>query len=608
MTETLHPSVIFIFGAVPIPWLKGPWKKFYLLFIPSLAFLSLLNLTPGTYWQYPFLEYELTLLRVDKLSLCFGYIFVIIGFLGMLYALHIKEDGQHIATFLYIGSSLGTVFAGDFFSLFVFFEIMAVSAVFLIWYNKEKASLEAGFRYILMHIFGGGCLLAGIIIHVATKGSIEFRALGESGIDSYLILIGFSVNAAIPPLGAWLPDSYPEGTVTGSVFLSAYTTKAGVYVLIRAFSGMELLAWLGAIMAIYGVIFAMMENDIRRLLSYHIISQVGYMVCGIGLGTEMAINGTTAHAWCHILYKALLFMAVGAVIQVTGKRKLTELEGSGLYQTMGFTLIFYIIGAFSISSVPGFNGFVSKSITITAAGLQGEPIIELMLHLASIGTFLSIGLKLPYFTWFGKPRETIKANEPPSNMLLAMMLTSSLCIFIGIFPRLLYRILPYPITYQPYTADHIVSTIQLLLFTAAAFWLWIGKLAVKPAITLDTDWFYRRFSKAFSQFCCLPLSNFRTKIQAFIAQKIASLSLLSQNPFLIPERVIVHTQLIIAEKLGKKWNYLPPEKIEKLRSLLQEIEGRTYDENLYRRPIGIGVLLAIIFFFLYNLIYIGFIP
>ncbi len=494
MIEWVPPVVIFILGALLIPFLKGKVKQIYMLLLPLIAFMNLLCMSHGTHWIHSFLEYNLIFGKVDSLSLCFGYVFVIMAFLGTLYAIHVRENGQHMAAFFYIGASLGVVFAGDLLSLFIFWEIMAFSSVFLIWYQKDKKSLDAGFRYILVHAFGGSCLLAGIVIHLVNTGSIEFGLLGSSGLASSLILVGFLLNAAVPPLHAWLSDAYPEGTITGSVFLTAFTTKTAVYVLIRGFPNVELLIWLGAIMALYGVVFAVLENDIRRLLAYHIISQVGYMVCGVGMGTMMAINGVTSHAFTHILYKALLFMGAGAVIQMTGKRKLTEL--GGVYKTMPLTFIFYMVGGLSISAFPLFSGFVSKSMVIEAAALDHNAMIWLMLTLASIGTFLHTGLKLPYFIFFAKDK-SIKAKEAPKNMLLAMGITAFLCIFIGVYPQVLYNILPYPVDFVPYTVSHVVGTMQLLLFTALAFWLLIDKLGGEPKISLDTDWFYRKAGRAF---------------------------------------------------------------------------------------------------------------
>ena len=612
MINTVPPAFIFIIGAILLPLLRERrLKQVFQLLIPLIAFIDLLYMGQGTYWGYHFLGYELIFGRVDKLSLCFGYVFVIIAFLGMVYALHVRQAGQHAAAFLYIGSALGVTFAGDLFTLFAFWEIMAISSVFLIWYQRDKAALDAGFRYIMVHLFGGCALLAGIIIYVADTGSIHFGFIEYGGLASQLILIGFIINAAVPPFNAWLADAYPEGTVTGSVFLSAFTTKSAVYVLLRAFPGVELLVWLGAIMAVYGVVYAIMENDIRRLLAYHIISQVGYMVCGVGIGTEMGMNGSVAHAFCHILYKALLFMGTGAVIYVTGRSKVTELQGRNLYKMMPICLSLYLIAGLSISGAPLFNGFISKTMVVAAAGELHRPIIHLLLHLASIGTFLSTTLKLPYGTWFGRaPKgeklKEIEANEPPLNMLIAMGLTAFLCIFTGCYPKVLYDILPYPVHYHPYAAYHIVATMQLLLFTAAAFWLYIDKLGGHATISLDTDWFYRKQGVLFLWLCSHPLQNLRFRLQNSLARMVANVTSLSKNPVLLPEIAIRYIHLRITDRLyhasGLSDDQL--DELKELQSRLAAIRKITFDEDVYRRPIGFGVLLAMTLLFLYGLIYI----
>lgn len=490
----IPPALIFIFGAFLIPLFKGRIKKGYLLLLPVLAFIVLLTVSEGIHWKVGFLDYDLILGKVDRLSMVFAYVFVIMAFIGNVYGRHVEEDGQHIAALLYAGSALGVVFAGDMLSLFIFWEIMTLSSLYLIWAKGTEASYTAGLRYLCVHLFGGLCLLTGIIIHAQQTGSIEFGFIGLNGLASSLILIGFLINAAVPPLHAWLADAYPEATVTGAVFLSVFTTKTAVYVLIRAFPGTEILIWLGAVMTIYGVVYAVLENDIRRLLAYHIISQVGFMVAGVGIGTEMAINGASAHAFAHILYKGLLFMGAGAVIHMTGKSKLTEL--GGLYKTMPITLILYMIGAFSISAFPLLSGFVSKSMVISAAGEEHMAVIWLMLTFASAGTFLSIGLKLLYFTFFAKD-SGIKAKEPPLNMLMGMGIAAFFCIFIGVFPKILYNILPYTVDYAPYTTGHVLGALQLLLFTGLAFLLLLKRAESKATISLDTDWFYRKGSLVF---------------------------------------------------------------------------------------------------------------
>lgn len=521
----IPPAFIYIIGALLIPLIRiRILRQALVLLIPAIAFWNLINMPHGTYWTYQFLDYELILGRVDKLSMVFGYVFVIMSFIGMVYALHIKEYGQHVAALLYVGSALGVVFAGDLFTLFVFWEIMAISSVCLVFYRKTQRAREAGFRYILVHLFGGCILLAGIVMYAVTTGSIAFEVFDFGTLAAKFILFGFLLNAAVPPLHAWLADAYPEATVTGAVFMTAFTTKSAVYVLLRSFPGVELLVWLGAIMALYGVVYAVLENDIRRLIAYHIISQVGYMVCGIGLGSEMAVNGVAAHAFCHILYKAVLFMGMGAVIYVTGRSKMTDLQGRDLYKKMPITLALYMVGAFSISAVPLWNGFVSKTMIVGAAGMLQRPSIELMLHLASIGTFLHTGLKLPWGVWFGikKGDEDVieDVKEPPLNMLVAMGIAAALCTFTGVYPKILYDILPYPVDFHPYTISSVVAMMQMLVLTLAAFWIYIDKLGGEATVSLDTDYPYRMFGRGFVWFCKKPLIAFVNFIDRYVLRGV----------------------------------------------------------------------------------------
>ena len=506
MTDFVHPALLFILGALPIPFLKGPIRKVYLILIPVLAIFSVLTMQTGTYGALRIIGQEILIAKVDKLSIVFGTVFTLMALIGVIYALHLKRAGQHMAAFIYVGSALGVVFAGDYLTLYLFWEGMAFASAFLVFAQRSDEAIRAGFRYLMVHITGGVVLIGGIILHAGATGSLLFGPMeGPMGAGAYLILAGFLLNAAVPPLNAWLTDAYPEATVTGAVFMSAFTTKTAVYVLARAFPGTELLVWLGTVMALYGVVYAVLENDCRRLLAYHIVSQVGYMVAGIGIGTELAVNGATSHAFAHILYKALLFMGAGSVIYVTGRRKLTEL--GGLYRTMPLTVALYMVGAFAISAFPFFSGFVTKSMVIAAAGQDHRALVMLALTMASSGTFLHTGLKLPYYMFFGKDQK-LAGHEPPLNMLVAMAIAAVLCIAIGVFPAPLYALLPYPVDFEPYTGVHITESLGLLMFTALGFVLFLKALDPENTISIDTDWFYRKGARVFMWFAEKPVARY----------------------------------------------------------------------------------------------------
>ncbi len=515
MTDPLPPVILFIVGALLVPFFKGRWKSGLLLLIPVLGFINLIRMEEGTYWVVPFLDYHLIFGRVDRLSLLFGYIFHIISFIAILYALHVKDDIQHVAGLVYAGSALGAVFSGDLFSFFVFWEMLTISSIFLIWARRTEASLASGFRYLLVHAAGGLCLLAGIVLHVNQTGSIELGYMGLNGTGSYLIFLGFGLNCAWPVLHPWLTDAYPEATITGTIFLSAFTTKVAVYALARAFPGTEALIWIGAVMTAFPIFYAVIENDLRRVLAYSLINQVGFMVCGIGIGTALAINGAVCHAFNDILFKALLFMSMGAVMYRTGKINGTDL--GGLYRTMPLTCIFCMVGAASISAFPLFSGFVSKSMVMDAAAAGHMRIIWFMLLFASAGVFHHAGIKIPFFAFFSHD-SGMRPKEAPVHMLLAMGIAAFLSIFIGVYPAPLYSLLPYPVEYVPYTAPHVLGQTQLLFFSALAFTLLLLS-GIYPAemrcINLDADWFYRKGGRLFYRVMARTLNPLNEACERF---------------------------------------------------------------------------------------------
>jgi multicomponent Na+:H+ antiporter subunit D len=607
MINAVPPAAIFIIGALFIPLFKGKLKNIFLLLLPLLGFINLLNIPIGTYWVFSFLDYELIFGKVDRLSLFFAYAFHLISFIAILYAIHVKDDIQHVSAVLYAGAALGVIFAGDLFSLFIFWEIMAITAALLIWSRKTKASYAAGMRYILVHIFGGLCLLVGIIINTFNTGSIEFGYIGLNGLGSLLIFIGFGINCAWPFFHAWLPDAYPESTVTGTIFLGAFTTKCAVYALARGFPGTEALIWIGAIMTAFPIFYAVIENNLRRILSYSIINQVGFMVVGIGIGTNLALNGAVAHAFANILFKSLLFMAMGAILFRTGKINCTDL--GGLYKSMPLTCIFCIIGNASISALPLFAAFATKSLIMEAAAQEHLIIIWFVLLLASVGVLEHAGIKIPFFAFFSHD-SGIRTKEAPLNMLLAMGVTAFLCIFIGTVPSLFYKILPYPVDYVPYTVSHVVSQLQLLFFAVLAFTLLI-RSGIYPAeiraTNLDADWFYRKAGAAFLWFCNVPLTALRSGIQNFSTRTIGAIAKFSTDPLLIPEIILRSIHLGVYKALATPSTGTNPRiaNLEFQLSRLQKMKeiGRYYGTEIPRRPVGLGVLFAFVLIFFYLLIY-----
>jgi multicomponent Na+:H+ antiporter subunit D len=484
----VHPGLLLIAGALVLPALRGRARSAAILLLPAVAMAILWQLPDGAVWQTHWLDYTLVPLATDRLSRLFATIFLLMAFAGGMFALRQQSRLELSAALFYAGAAVGVTLAGDLITLFVFWELMAVGSTLVIWSAGTRSAYHASMRYAMIHLLGGVVLFAGVVGVVAATGETAFSAMAPDSVAHWLILAGFLVNAGAPPLSAWLPDAYPEGSWSGTVFLSAFTTKAAVYVLLRGFPGTELLIWIGLFMAFYGIVYALLENDMRRILSYSIVNQVGFMVAGIGIGTELALNGAAAHAFTHIIYKGLLLMSAGAVLRATGRRKCSEL--GGLFHSMPLTTICGSIGALAISAFPLTSGFVSKSMVTQAAADGGLLTVWLLLAAASAGVFLHAGIKFPWFVFFQKD-SGLRPPDPPASMRWAMVLFAFLCIAIGVWPEPLYRLLPYAVDYRPYTAPHVLTQLQLLLFSGLAFFVMLSFLKRTRTITLDVDWTWR---------------------------------------------------------------------------------------------------------------------
>jgi len=501
MTSSLiNPAYIFFLGALLIPLFRGSLRKVYLLTIPLLALGMCINLSHGTYEGLNLFGYDSAILRIDRLSFIFGLIFHIAAFINTLYGLHEKDNLQHVSGWIYAGSAIGAVFSGDLISLFIFWEFTAISSVFLIWASRTERAFKAGMRYLIIQVTSGVLLLGGAVLYSKNHGGdFTFEHIGIDTFAGKIIFVAFGIKCAFPFLHSWLQDAYPEATPVGTVMLSAFTTKLAVYSLARGYAGTDILIPIGAAMTAFPIFYAVIENDLRRVLAYSLNNQLGFMVVGIGIGTELALNGTAAHAFAHILYKALLFMSMGAVMYRVGHCNGSDL--GGLYKKMPWTTAFCCIGAASISAFPLFSGFVSKSMILTAAAEEHHLFTWLILLFASAGVFHHSGIKIPYFAFFGHDRN-IEAKEAPFNMLAAMFITAALCIGVGIFYGPLYQLLPFTADYHPYTSGHVLAQMQLLMFSALAFTV-LTRTGIYPpelrSINLDSDWLYRKPGKYIAQ-------------------------------------------------------------------------------------------------------------
>ena len=491
MISNFPPGFIMIIGALLIPFLPHIIRQIYMMILILISAYSL-TLGFGIHSTINVMGFDFILFQSDSLTLPFAIIFHIAAALNVIYGAHEKQWKQHVSIMSYSGAAIAAVHAGDLFTLFVWWEATAFTSVFLILAGNTYRSYRSAFRYILIQVTSGMFLLAGAIILLINDGSALLTKFDINSLYGQLIFIAFGIKAAFPLLNGWLQDSYPEASEIGTVALSTFTTKLAIFCFAKCFAGTELLIVIGAIMTFYPIFFAVIENDLRRVLTYSLNNQLGFMIVAIGIGTELAINGAVAHAFAHILYKGLLFMGMGAVLFRVGTCKASEL--GGLFKYMPITAVCTIIGAISISAFPLFSGFVAKSLIMSALGKEGLVLVYFMLLFASAGVLHHSGIKIPFFAFFAH-ESGIKTKEAPLNMIIAMVIASALCILIGIFPSTFYQILPYEINYQPYDFSHVVGQLQLLTFAAFAFiCLWHFKIYPPElnSTVLNSDWVYRK--------------------------------------------------------------------------------------------------------------------
>ena len=494
MFENFHPGFIFFLVGLFACVGSDKLRRMILACGPFLALIAIMDISPGTVKEFAFLEdWTSHYMYVDKLSWIFAFIFCIMGCIGGVYSCHNRSPLEAVCSMGYVGSSICVALAHDWITFLFFWELMAASSLFLVWNDPRPGSRGAGIRYFLIHTLGGNFVLFGVLLKLMQGDKLVHNlTAGPHDLSFWLIFLGVVINVAMVPLHAWLVDAYPSATITGSVFMSSYTTKVAVYALLRIFGGTELLIFGGVLMALYGALYAVMENDILKLLSYHIISQVGYMVAGAGIGTVMSMNGATAHAFCDILFKSLLFMCCGGIIYATGVRRINQLGGMGKRYPLVF--VCFIVGAFSIAGIPLFNGFVSKTMTIAAAGEAHWVWTGILLELASVGTLLSICFKMLYFIFIAPDKGMAPEKTAiPSNMKIAMVMGAVCCTLIGTFPGLLYQYLPFgEVKYVPYTAGHVLGMLQMSFIALIPFLMFLPRMEPHTATSLDTDWFYRR--------------------------------------------------------------------------------------------------------------------
>lgn len=490
-TTELPSYTVFFAAALLVPFVGRRLRQIVLLLAPVLGAVQFVTAGSDVALDAVLMGLQVTPVRVDALSLAFGYVFHLAAFIGIVFSLHVVDNRQHVGALVYIGSALGALFAGDLLTLFIFWELMTVSSALLIFARDTDRARRAAMRYLVVQVTSGVLLLGGAVLWYRQTGSMAFTYVGLEGAAGALLLLAFGIKSAFPLFHTWLTDAYPESTPTGMVFLSAFSTKVAVYTLVRGFPGTELLIYTGAVMAVFPVLYAVIENDLRRVLAYSMVNQIGYMVVGVGIGTPLALAGTVAHVATHVVYKALLLMAMGSVLQMTGRIHASDL--GGLHRSMPWTAAFCIVGAASIAALPLFGGFISKSMIMSATLYGGHTVVWFMLLFAAAGVVYKAAIKVPYFAFFGRD-SGLAPGDPPLNMRVAMGIAAAACIVFGTFPSVVYDLLPFDADYQPYTAGHVLTQLQLLAFAAAGF-IWLRLSGAYPpelhATNLDADWLYR---------------------------------------------------------------------------------------------------------------------
>jgi len=477
-----------LLGALLIGPARGPLRSALVLLVPLGALALVLQVPDGIQMTVQFLQYPVELIEGSPVRRLFATIFALMAFAGGLFAFRQARWFELAAAYAYAAGAIGVSFAGDLITMFLFWELMALFSTVVVWCGGTPRARAAGIRYAIMHLLGGVILKVGIEGVMVHTGSIDVRPMLADSFDHWMILIGILINAAAAPFSPWLSDAYPEASPTGSVFLSAFTTKTAVLALILLFPAEPVLIGVGLFMVLYGIIYALLENNIRRILAFSIVNQVGFMVCAVGIGTPLAINGAAAHAFAHIIYKALLFMSAGVVVHRTGLNKCTEV--GGLFRTMPLTAACGIVGALAISGFPLTSGFTTKTMISDAAAYEGLAAVWFLLAAASAGVFLHAGIKFPWFVFFQRD-SGLRPKDAPWNMAAAMLLFAFLCILLGVAPQLLYGFLPYPVEYQAYTAAKVVFYLQLLLYSGLAFFLLLPLMRRTETLSLDFDWLWR---------------------------------------------------------------------------------------------------------------------
>lgn len=535
--SNLHPGLILIASGIIALILPDKIRKWVTVAMPALALAAMLSLNESSEMNYVFnRDITMEILHVDGLSRIFGLGLCAIAVVAGIYSFGKESRGERCASLIYAGSSLGVVFAGDWITLIFFWEAMALSSSYMVWSGRSHSATRASYRYLVMHLVGGNLLLAGAI-SLCWQGNFEIGMLTDaSGYGYTFVLLGMLINAAVPPLHTWIPDAYPEATPYGTLYMGSYTTKVAIYALIRVFAGTENLIIIGALMAVFGACMAIIENDLRRLLAYHIVSQLGMMVAALATGSAVGMDGAALHAVFNMLYKGVLLMGAGVVFVATGKRKISEL--GGLWKKMPLISVCFLIASLAISGMPLLNGFVSKALIMES--LHDYTASYWLVNMAGIGTWLSITLKINYFVFFGKSDKKIECNPVPVNVKIALVLGTAMCILSGIFPDFIYQFTPNGSTANVFEINHILEYLGMFIGATVSFVIFIKRMTPHDKITIDFDWIYRR-----------PLCRMVFGISRWVNRKFeAAMDIAENSVFII--KVMLNTPSQIFNKVAER--------------------------------------------------------
>jgi multicomponent Na+:H+ antiporter subunit D len=430
------------------------------------------------------LGFEQTVVRVDGLSRPVTALFGFVAAANVLYGHATGADARQQAYALtYMAAGVAAVLAGDWLTLLVAWELLAVASTLLVWHHGG-AAVRIGFRYAVYHLAGGASLVAGVALHYTAAGTFAMTAGFTPGLPTALAVAGVLLNAGAVGVHAWLTETYPAPHVAASVVLAGFTTKVAVVALARVLpDGATAVVWMGALMVLYGVAQATIQTDLRRLLSYHIVSQVGYMVVAVGLGTAAGLAGATAHLTAHVLYKGLLFMVAGAVVVRVGESSLKRLGGLG--RRMPVTFGAFLVAALAIAGVPPFSGFVSKGLVVKAAETAGGEALWWALLLGSVGTALSFA-KFGYYAFVRSAPDDLPVAPSRPTLRVVMVAVAVPCLVLGLVPGAFLGVMPGDAgSFAAYAPSELAKALATTAAGVVAFAVLRGPLSRVPVRDVD---------------------------------------------------------------------------------------------------------------------------